>query len=86
MGVEVLGGGGMSVDMKKNEKKGGRTLYALPVAFLCPFGPSWPPLCVPSCPSRFRRVAPSSFRVVMLLSAGSSWCRLGVVWHVLALT
>ena len=34
----------MSVDTKKKEKKGGRTLYALPVAFPCPFGPSWPPL------------------------------------------
>ena len=45
MEVEVLGGGGgMSVDTKKKEKKGGRTLYALPVAFPCPFGPSWAPL------------------------------------------
>ena len=41
MGVEVLGEGG---DVSRQEKKGRRILYALPVAFPCPFGPSWPPL------------------------------------------
>ena len=29
---------------ERKRKKGGRTLYALPVAFLCPFDPSWSPL------------------------------------------
>ena len=37
MGVEVLGEGG---DVSRHKKKAG----VLPVAFLCPFGPSWPPL------------------------------------------
>jgi len=53
MGVEVLGGREDVSRHEKKEKKGGRTLYTLPVAFLCPFGPSWPPSCVLSCPSRF---------------------------------
>ena len=34
----------MSVDTKKKKKLGGHTLYALPVAFLCPYGPPWLPL------------------------------------------
>ena len=44
MGVGVLGEGGDVSRHEKKEKKGGRTLYALPVAFLCPFDPSWTPL------------------------------------------
>ena len=81
----------MSVDTKKKEKKGGRTLYALPIAFPCPFGPSWPPPLMCSVVSvafsthrallvSCRRAAVSG---VVLVPFRGSW---GVVWRVLALT
>jgi len=79
MGVEVLGGGW---DVSRHEKKRKKRRAYLVRPARCFPVPLWPvlapPLCVPLCPLRFRRVAPSLFRVVMLLSAGSSWCRFGV--------
>ena len=63
----------MSVDTKKKEKKGGRTLYALPVAFPCPFGPSWPPLVCSIVSVAFSMCHSLLVCVVVLLSAGSSW-------------
>jgi len=80
----------MSVDTKKKEKKGGRTLYTLPVAFPCPFGPSWAPLVcsVVSVVFLTRRTLLVSCRRaavggVVLVPFQGSW---GVVWRVLALT
>ena len=42
-----MGGGGEDVSRHKKKRKkkvGVPSMYALPVAFPCPFGPSWPSL------------------------------------------
>ena len=94
MGVEVLGEGeDVSRHEKKKKKKAGVPCTPCPLLSRAPLAPPGPPLCVPSCLSRFRCVTASSFVLLCCCRRGHlggvsglfqhSW---GIVWRVLTLT